>query len=152
MPKGPKPLVEYTPSTSGHSSPLTPEPSIRESVGCTSPHSVHTNIDYSETRETPNASWPAFEDGLLAETHSYGPIASTSTCNEDPEPPMKKSRHSCGPLPQPSNLSGLGYSIDAPIDLDKSVELDGKEEIWPQLESDVHSVINCIKKEVKELT
>ena len=148
MSKGPKPIVDYTPSTSGHSSPLTPEPLILETVGGTSPSSVHNYTDYSETREAPSPSHPPFEEGPLGDIHCYGPwhIASTSNSVESVEPPMKRSRRSCGPTPLPSNLSDLGYSIESPIDLDQCAKLEPKDGFPPQSESDIDSVIICIKR------
>ena len=52
---------------------------------------------------------------------------------------MKKSRQSCGPLPGPFNLSGLGCSINAPIDLDPCDRFEGKEHVTSESETEVDS-------------
>ena len=44
----PQALVEYTPSTSCDSPQPTPEPQTPETIGYSSTHSVHSNINYSE--------------------------------------------------------------------------------------------------------
>ena len=119
--KEPQALVEYTPSTSCDSPQPTPEPQTPETIGYSSTHSVHSNINYSETSGSPGQQCSTSEYATPGNSHCYAPVASP-TCYENVEPLQNRSHGSRSPQPGPSKLSSSGHSLDIPIDISSDEE------------------------------